>query len=53
MPLQEFMDAETRFSVLKRSHPEAAKELAKFAQETVDKRFRYYEQLASLSYEKE
>ena len=53
MPLQEFMDTETRFSVLKRTNPEAATELAKFAQETVDKRFRYYEQLASLSFEHE
>ncbi|MEJ1495493.1 MAG: pyruvate:ferredoxin (flavodoxin) oxidoreductase [Candidatus Sedimenticola sp. (ex Thyasira tokunagai)] len=51
MPLQEFMDSETRFSSLKRSHPEAAVELAKFAQETVDKRYRYYEQLAALSFE--
>ncbi|MES9903689.1 MAG: pyruvate:ferredoxin (flavodoxin) oxidoreductase [Sedimenticola sp.] len=53
MPLQEFMDAETRFSSLKRTHPEAAVELAKFAQETVDKRYRYYEQLAALSFEAE
>ncbi len=53
IPLQDFMDSETRFSVLKRTHPETAKELAQFAQETVDKRFRYYEQLAALSYEKE
>ncbi|MEJ1297773.1 MAG: pyruvate:ferredoxin (flavodoxin) oxidoreductase [Candidatus Sedimenticola sp. (ex Thyasira tokunagai)] len=51
MPLQEFMDSETRFSSLKRSHPEAAMELAKFAQETVDKRYRYYEQLAAISFE--
>jgi pyruvate-ferredoxin/flavodoxin oxidoreductase len=49
----EFMDTETRFSMLKRSHPEAAAFFAKAAQEEVHRRYHHYKQLASMSYEEE
>ncbi|HRH81504.1 MAG TPA: pyruvate:ferredoxin (flavodoxin) oxidoreductase [Thiobacillaceae bacterium] len=47
-PIGEFMDSETRFAMLKRSHPEAAAQFMKRAQEEADKRFRGYQELAQL-----
>ena len=48
LPVQVFMDAETRFATLRRSDPAAAAELASLAQSDVDQRWRYYEQLARI-----
>jgi pyruvate-ferredoxin/flavodoxin oxidoreductase len=52
IPYKEFAQTETRFSMLWRTHPEAAEKLMKQAQEGVMERFHRYEQLASLSYDK-
>ncbi|MBI2619228.1 MAG: pyruvate:ferredoxin (flavodoxin) oxidoreductase [Ignavibacteriales bacterium] len=46
VPVREFMDLETRFKALEKSHPERARELMKLAQEDVDLRWALYEQLA-------
>ena len=53
IPYKEFAQTEARFSMLWRTHPEAAEELMNRAQEGVMERFHHYEQLASLSYEAE
>ena len=53
IPYREFAQTEARFSMLWRTHPEAAEELMKRAQEGVMERFHHYEQLARLSYETE
>ncbi len=49
LSIKEFMDTETRFSMLSRLAPEEAERLLKLAQENVRKRFRYNNQLAALS----
>ncbi|MES9882185.1 MAG: pyruvate:ferredoxin (flavodoxin) oxidoreductase [Sedimenticola sp.] len=49
--LKEFMKTETRFSLLYRTHPEAAEELATQAQSDVLKKVHHYKQLAALSME--
>ena len=46
----EFTRNETRFSMLKRSHPEAAEAFYKKAQQEVDARWQHYAQLAALDY---
>ncbi len=46
----EFTRNETRFSMLKRSHPEAAEVFYKKAQKEVDARWQHYAQLAELDY---
>jgi pyruvate-ferredoxin/flavodoxin oxidoreductase len=46
--LREFVDTEARFAILLRSHPERAERLLALAQEDVDERWRYYEQLAAI-----
>ena len=46
----EFTRNETRFSMLKRSHPEAAEALYKKAQQEVEARWQHYAQLAELDY---
>ena len=51
IPYKEFAQTEARFSMLWRTHPEAAEELMKRAQAGVLERFHHYEQLANLSYE--
>ncbi len=53
VPIIEQMKSETRFSQLQRSHPEAAEEFAKLAQAEAEKRYAYYEKLASISFEEE
>ncbi len=53
VPIKELMQSETRFSMLRRSHPEAAEMLAEMAQENANRRYEYYLKLASLSFEKE
>jgi pyruvate-ferredoxin/flavodoxin oxidoreductase len=44
--MREFMDSETRFAMLKRSHPEAAEQFLRRAQEEADARFKAYQTLA-------
>ncbi|NLI17548.1 MAG: pyruvate:ferredoxin (flavodoxin) oxidoreductase [Actinomycetales bacterium] len=48
IPVRDFMMAETRFSMLARSHPQRAEALARLAQADVDERWRYYSQLAGM-----
>jgi len=48
IPIADFVATETRFAVLKRTHPERAAELAALAQADADERRRYYEQLAGI-----
>ena len=48
IPVSDFVAGETRFAVLTRTHPERARELAELAQQDVDERWRYYEQLAAM-----
>ncbi|NWF38566.1 pyruvate:ferredoxin (flavodoxin) oxidoreductase [Mariprofundus sp. NF] len=50
IPYREFAQTEARFSMLWRTHPEAADELMQRAQTGVLERFHHYEQLASLSF---
>lgn len=47
LPIRQFMDSETRFAMLARSHPEAAARLATAAQEEADRRFRDYQARAA------
>ena len=47
-PVREFMDAETRFSMLKRSDPKRAEALAALAQADADERWRFLSGLAGL-----
>jgi pyruvate-ferredoxin/flavodoxin oxidoreductase len=51
VPYREFAGSETRFSVLLRSHPEAAERYLQQAQREVRRRFRLYEQWAHLAME--
>ena len=53
IPYKQFAQTEARFSMLWRTHPEAAEELMNRAQAGVMERFNHYEQLASLSYDAE
>jgi pyruvate-ferredoxin/flavodoxin oxidoreductase len=46
-PMQTFMDSETRFAMLARSHPEVAGQLAAEAQREADRRYRAYAELAA------
>lgn len=48
VPLTTFTDAEARFAMLKRSHPERSDRLLALAQAEIHERWRYYEQLAGL-----
>ncbi len=48
IPIADFVATETRFAVLKRTHPERAAELATLAQADADERWHYYEQLAGI-----
>ncbi|WP_079436811.1 pyruvate:ferredoxin (flavodoxin) oxidoreductase [Zoogloea sp. LCSB751] len=45
-PIKAFMDSETRFAMLARSHPEAAERLLAEAQKEADRRFKAYQELA-------
>ncbi|WP_374494558.1 pyruvate:ferredoxin (flavodoxin) oxidoreductase [Zoogloea sp.] len=46
-PMQAFMDSETRFAMLARSHPDVARRLAVEAQREADQRYRAYQELAA------
>ncbi|MBP7628123.1 MAG: pyruvate:ferredoxin (flavodoxin) oxidoreductase, partial [Zoogloea sp.] len=46
-PIKAFMDSETRFAMLARSHPEAAERLAAAAQDEADRRYKAYQALAA------
>ncbi|HLE38775.1 MAG TPA: pyruvate:ferredoxin (flavodoxin) oxidoreductase [Acidimicrobiia bacterium] len=48
MPFKEFAATEARFAMLAGSDPDRSEELLKAAQEDIDERRRYYEQLAGL-----
>jgi pyruvate-ferredoxin/flavodoxin oxidoreductase len=48
VPVTTFTQAETRFSMLARSNPQRAENLAALAQADADERWRYYSQLAGL-----
>ncbi|MHB1214498.1 MAG: pyruvate:ferredoxin (flavodoxin) oxidoreductase [Thiobacillus sp.] len=45
-PIQAFMESETRFAMLARSHPDAAKRFLAQAQQDAERRFRTYQELA-------
>lgn len=53
IPYQEFARTEARFSMLWRTHPDAAEALMERAQAGVLERFHHYEQLAGLFYSAE
>ncbi|MCK9282210.1 MAG: pyruvate:ferredoxin (flavodoxin) oxidoreductase [Melioribacteraceae bacterium] len=48
--LQDYIYTETRYKMLTKSHPEAAKALLKLAQEDVLKRWKMYDQMASFDF---
>jgi pyruvate-ferredoxin/flavodoxin oxidoreductase len=48
VPVSTFTRAETRFSMLARTHPDRAHQLEALAQQDADERWRYYSQLAGL-----
>jgi pyruvate-ferredoxin/flavodoxin oxidoreductase len=49
IPLRDFVSTETRFSVLERTHPEAAERFLQQAQKEAESKFFLYEQLAHLA----
>jgi pyruvate-ferredoxin/flavodoxin oxidoreductase len=53
IPLKDYVYNETRYSMLARSDEERAEMLLELAQEDVRTRWRQYEQLAAMSYEKQ
>jgi len=48
IPVREFADAEARFAILNRTHPERYEQLMDILQADIDERWRYYEQLAAM-----
>ena len=50
MPYRQYMESETRFSMLWHSHPDAAEAFAEQAQTDIDNRFRHYQQLAAMDW---
>jgi len=46
LPIKAFMESETRFAMLSRSHPEAAERFLAEAQKEAERRFRAYQELA-------
>ena len=48
MPIRDFVATETRFSILQRTDPDRAAELAELAQADADERWHYYQQLAGI-----
>ncbi|EXJ16607.1 pyruvate:ferredoxin (flavodoxin) oxidoreductase [Imhoffiella purpurea] len=52
IPYRDFMSSETRFSLLTRTHPDAAERFLQMAQKQVQTRFDLYEQLAQLAVQK-
>jgi pyruvate-ferredoxin/flavodoxin oxidoreductase len=53
IPYREFIETEIRFSMLWRTHPEAAEKLLEQSQQEVLHRYHYYEQLANLPWDEE
>jgi len=53
MPVAEFLNMENRFRMLKKTHPEQAKQYFEAIQHEVDARWAHYEHLASMSVEGE
>ena len=51
IPYRDFMESETRFNMLWRTHPERAEAMLEQSQAEVIHRYHYYEQLASLPWE--
>jgi pyruvate-ferredoxin/flavodoxin oxidoreductase len=49
IPYRDFVATETRFSVLQRTHPEAAERFLRQAQKQAESKFFLYEQLAHLA----
>ena len=49
IPIKEYAYNETRYKMLTKTNPEAAKSLIKLAQEDVDEKWHIYEQLASMT----
>ena len=45
-PIRAFMESETRFAMLQRSHPEAAQRFLEQAQQDAERRFRMYQEMA-------
>jgi pyruvate-ferredoxin/flavodoxin oxidoreductase len=45
-PIKAFMESETRFAMLQRSHPEAAQRFLEQAQQDAERRFRMYQEMA-------
>ncbi len=52
IPLDEYIYNETRYKMLTHANPEIAKQLLKRAQETVQRKWRYYQHWASMDYSK-
>jgi pyruvate-ferredoxin/flavodoxin oxidoreductase len=52
IPYRDYLASETRFSVLNRTHPDAAEHFLKLAQKHVESKFSLYEQLAHLAWQK-
>lgn len=50
IPLKDYAYLETRYKMLSKSHPEIAKKLIEEAQEDVNKKWKYYEQLAAMDF---
>ncbi len=50
IPLEDYIYKETRYKTLLQSHPEAAKNLLKLAQEDVHSRWHIYQQMAKMKY---
>ncbi|HKJ75749.1 MAG TPA: pyruvate:ferredoxin (flavodoxin) oxidoreductase, partial [Gammaproteobacteria bacterium] len=53
IPYRDFTGNETRFNMLRRSHPEAAERFLNEAQARAYSHFHYYQQLAEIQYGKE
>ncbi len=52
IPLQQYIYNETRYTMLVNSNPEEAKKLLEAAQENVNERWRLYQHMATMSFEK-
>jgi len=51
IPYRQYMESETRFSMLWNSHPEEAEAFAIEAQEEINRRFTHYQQLAAMNWD--
>ena len=45
-PIKDFMESETRFAMLQRSHPEAAQHFLALAQQQAEQRYKAYQDMA-------